>query len=156
MTASGAARITGVGYEPEGEVLHEEGGAATGPMLQEGIVVLSGGSLAGNAQLQRTEEGDWRIQGDPTEAAFLVAERKLGVAERRERRFDRVREIPFSAERKMMSSIEIDHEHDDQVVLVTKGRRTCCCNAARARASATRWSSSMRRGARGRWPTSTG
>ena len=66
MTASGAARITGVGYEPRGEVLHEEGGAATGPMLQEGIVVLSGGSLAGNAQLQRTVDGDWRIQVAPT------------------------------------------------------------------------------------------
>jgi magnesium-transporting ATPase (P-type) len=121
MTASGAARVTGVGYEPKGDVLHEDGTAASGPLLQEGVLVLSGGSLAGNAELQRTEQGEWRIQGDPTEAAFLVAERKLGVADRRARRFVRVREIPFSADRKMMSSIETDHEHGDQVVLVCKG-----------------------------------
>ena len=63
----------------------------------------------------------WEIQGDPTEAAFLVAERKLGVTERRERRFDRVREIPFTSERKMMSTIEVDHEHDDDVVVISKG-----------------------------------
>ena len=75
--------------------------------------MLSGGSLASNAQLQSTDDGEWRIQVDQTEAAFLVAERKLGVAERRERRFDRVREIPFTADRKMMSTVEVDHEHGE-------------------------------------------
>ena len=66
-------------------------------------VVLSGGSLASNADLQQ-RDGDWQIQGDPTEAAFLVAERKLGVTERRVRRFERVAEIPFTSERKRMST----------------------------------------------------
>ncbi len=121
MTASGTARVTGVGYAPQGSVevdgtaLQHEGQRA------EAILVLSGGSLAGNAQLQRTENGDWEIQGDPTEAAFLVAERKLGVHERRERRFERVGEIPFTSERKMMSTIEVDHEHGDERVLIAKG-----------------------------------
>ena len=53
-----------------------------------------------------------------------MAERKLGppeMRERRERRFERIGEIPFTSERKMMSTIEIDHEHDDEVVLITKG-----------------------------------
>ena len=36
-----------------------------------------------------------------SEAAFLVAERKLGVAERRARRFSRVGEIPFTSERQL-------------------------------------------------------
>jgi magnesium-transporting ATPase (P-type) len=90
-------------------------------VLAENIVVLSGGSLAGNADLRRSEEGSWEIQGDPTEAAFLVAEHKLGVAGRRRRRFERVAEIPFSSERKMMSTVEIDHEHDDRLMLISKG-----------------------------------
>lgn len=34
---------------------------------------------------------------------------------------ERIGEIPFTSERKMMSSIELDHEHDDQVVVITKG-----------------------------------
>ncbi len=120
MTASGGTRVTGVGYAPEGHVVRDEGerGAA---QLAEDIVVLSGGSLAGNAELRQTAEGVWEIHGDPTEAAFLVAERKLGVDERRRRRFSRVREIPFTSERKMMSAIEIDHEQEGRSVLVSKG-----------------------------------
>ncbi len=121
MTASGAARVTGVGWAPHGRV--EVDGAALRDEAQraEAILVLSGGSLAGNAQLQRSADGGWAIQGDPTEAAFLVAERKLGVHERRERRFERVGEIAFTSERKMMSTIEVDHEHGDERVLVAKG-----------------------------------
>ena len=121
MTASGGTRVTGVGYAPEGRVEHEGGELDAGPLLAEDIVVLSGGSLAGNADLRQTADGEWEIQGDPTEAAFLVAERKLGVTERRERRFERIREIPFTSERKMMSTIEVDHEHGDELVLISKG-----------------------------------
>jgi Ca2+-transporting ATPase len=121
MTASGGTRVTGVGYAPEGRVEHEGGELDAGPLLAEDIVVLSGGSLASNAVLRQTADGVWEIQGDPTEAAFLVAERKLGVTARRERRFDRVRELPFTSERKMMSTIEVDHERDDVVVVISKG-----------------------------------
>ena len=121
MTASGAVRVTGVGYAPEGRIEHKHGALEEGPLLAEDIVVLSGGSLAGNAELRRAADGTWEIQGDPTEAAFLVAERKLGVRERRERRFDRLREIPFTSERKMMSTVAIDHELGDRLVIVSKG-----------------------------------
>ncbi|MCC7548923.1 MAG: cation-translocating P-type ATPase [Burkholderiales bacterium] len=121
MTASGSTRITGTGYAPEGQVEHQGHRLGGGAVLAENIVVLSGGSLAGNAHLRRSEEGVWEIQGDPTEAAFLVAEHKLGVVERRRRRFERVTEIPFSSERKMMSSVEVDHEHGDRPILISKG-----------------------------------
>jgi calcium-translocating P-type ATPase len=123
MTASGSTRVTGVGYAPDGRVELEGAGGALveGPLHAEQIVVLSGGSLAGNADLRQGPKGDWQIQGDPTEAAFLVAERKFGVHERRARRFVREREIPFSSDRKMMSTVERDGEQDDALVLVTKG-----------------------------------
>jgi magnesium-transporting ATPase (P-type) len=123
MTASGSTRVTGVGYAPEGRVELEHGGSALveGPLYSEQVVVLSGGSLAGNADLRQGPKGDWQIQGDPTEAAFLVAERKFGVHERRARRFVREREVPFTSERKMMSAIERDGEHGGALVLITKG-----------------------------------
>src|SRR5690606_23820901 len=70
-TASGGSRVTGVGYAPEGRVEPEEGGEASGPLLAEHIVVLSGGSLASNAALRETAPGAWEAQGDPTEVAFL-------------------------------------------------------------------------------------
>jgi len=121
MTASGGTHVTGVGYVPQGRVEHEGAELAAGPLRDENIVVLSGGSLAGDADLRQGAGGEWEIHGDPTEAAFLVAERKLGVSERRERRFERIGEIPFTSDRKMMSTIELDHEHDDEVVVITKG-----------------------------------
>ncbi len=121
MTASGDTHVTGVGYAPQGQVEHEGAKLATGPLHAENIVVLSGGSLAGNADLRQGASGEWEIHGDPTEAAFLVAEHKLGIGERRKQRFERIGEIPFTSERKMMSTIEIDHEHNDEVVVFTKG-----------------------------------
>jgi len=121
MTASGSVHVTGVGYTPVGRLEHEGQELTAGPLRQEQIALLSGGSLAGNAQLRQADSGTWEIHGDPTEAAFLVAERKLGTHERRAKRFERMGEIPFTSERKMMSTIEIDHEDADARVLVTKG-----------------------------------
>lgn len=121
MTASGATHVTGVGYAPHGHVEQKGVTLGAGPLLAENIVVLSGGSLASNADLRKTENGEWEIQGDPTEAAFLVAEQKLGITERRKQRFARISEIPFTSERKMMSTIEVDHEHNDEIVVITKG-----------------------------------
>ena len=121
MTASGGTRVTGVRYAPIGQVEHDGTALSAGPLRDENIVVLSGGSLAGDADLRQGSNGEWEIHGDPTEAAFLVAERKLSVTERREQRFDRIGEIPFTSERKMMSTIEIDHEHGDEAVVITKG-----------------------------------
>ena len=123
ITSEGAARVSGVGYTPEGRIEADDDASDTdaAALRAEQIVVLGGGSLAGNAELRETSPGVWAIEGDPTEAAFLVAERKLGSAERRARRFERVRELPFSSERKMMSTIEIDHEQHDARVIVSKG-----------------------------------
>ena len=121
VTASGTSEVTGVGYAPTGEVREAGVALQPGPQHAETVAVLGGGSLAGNAALQQAEGGQWQIQGDPTEAAFLVAEHKLGSAGRREKRFTRLGEIPFTSDRKMMSTIEADHEHGDAPVLVTKG-----------------------------------
>ncbi len=121
LTASGGTHVTGVGYVPQGQVEHEGAKLEGGPLHAEQLVVLSGGSRAGNADLRQGADGEWEIHGDPTEAAFLVAERKLGVTERRELRFTRIGEVPFTSERKMMSTIDIDHEHNDELVVITKG-----------------------------------
>jgi len=121
VTASGTTLVTGVGYAPNGRVEHDGQTLTGGPVHAEQVVLLGGGSLAGNAGLRRRDDGVWEVRGDPTEAAFLVAERKLGTTHRRQRRFERVREIPFSAERKMMSTVERDLEHGGAIVLVSKG-----------------------------------
>ncbi len=134
ITASGDTHITGVGYVPVGQIEHDGIRISAGPLHSEQSVVLSGGSLAGNADLRTGADGKWEIHGDPTEAAFLVAERKLGVTEHREKRFERVGEIPFTSERKLMSSIERDHALNDTLVVVTKGAPDVligCCTRVR-------------------------
>lgn len=121
MTASGHTQVTGVGYAPTGEVQHQGQALTEGDVHSEHIALLSGGSLAGNADLRQTPEGLWEIQGDPTEAAFLVAEHKLGAQARRDARFERISEVPFTSDRKMMSVLALDREQGNTPVLVCKG-----------------------------------
>ena len=120
MMASGGSNVTGVGYAPEGQVEYHGVRLGTGPVYAKQVVVLSGGSLAKNAQLRQEEDGGWEIHSDPTEAAFLVAECKLGTTARWEKRFKRIAEIPFTSERKMVSTVALDQEHGDQKVVITK------------------------------------
>ena len=119
-TVSGRCEITGLGYSPEGRVLADGSDLSEGDLRTEVLAVLSGGSLASDADLRQVD-GEWQILGDPTEAAFLVAERKLGVSDRRLRRFTRSGAVPFTSERKLMSTFEIDHEHDDLNIVISKG-----------------------------------
>ncbi|MBC7685963.1 MAG: cation-translocating P-type ATPase [Bdellovibrionales bacterium] len=121
ITASGEAHITGVGFAPEGQVEYEGASLQQGALHEEIIVMLSGGSVAGNAELREGEAGQWEHHGDPTEVAFLVAEHKLGVGARRKDRFKRVGEISFTSERKFMSVLAHDGEHANACMLIAKG-----------------------------------
>jgi Ca2+-transporting ATPase len=121
ITASGETLVTGIGYQPEGRVEYQGANLPAGAMLQETIVMLGGGSLAGNAELHQGATGGWEQHGDPTEVAFLVAEQKLGTALRRKSRFERVGESGFTSERKFMSVLALDNEHDGACMLIAKG-----------------------------------
>ncbi len=107
-TASGAVDLTGSGYEPHGRVLVDGAPIEDDELLQAVEMVLGAGSLANNAKFSRDDAGEWHVMGDPTEAAFLVAEEKIDIAEQRKRRFDRVAEVPFTSDRKMMSTLTRD------------------------------------------------
>jgi Ca2+-transporting ATPase len=68
------------------------------------------------------QDGRWTVQGDPTEAALLVAARKIGLdREALEERFRRVGEVPFSSERKLMSTVHTDATRSDRLLVFTKG-----------------------------------
>ena len=122
VTASGEVEVTGSGYRPEGE-LRVDGHPLEDPVLLDEVrFVIGGGSLANDAVLSQGDGGEWAVQGDPTEAAFLVAEAKVaGLAADRLARFRRVGEIPFSSDRKLMSTLQVDVERDGRIAVVTKG-----------------------------------
>ena len=76
---------------------------------------------ANNASVQE-RNGHWTVTGDPTEGALIVAARKAGLeSDRLNQRFTRVGEVPFSAERKLMSTVHTDTETEGRVLLFTKG-----------------------------------
>ncbi len=120
ITPSGEVEVTGAGYAPEGEVLVGEEPLGDGVLHEEVRLVLTGGGLANDAVLRR-EDGRWVVHGDPTEGAFLVAAAKLGLTDPRHTRFRRVGEIPFSPERKLMTTLQEDADRGGAVDVVTKG-----------------------------------
>lgn len=115
-TASGQVELTGTGYQPEGRVVVE--GEHADDLLHEVRRVLVGGALANNAQFAEID-GEWQIQGDPTEAAFLVAQHKLAGTLDRVAEYRRDAEVPFTSERKLMSVAARDP--GEVVRLFTKG-----------------------------------
>jgi Ca2+-transporting ATPase len=94
------AEVSGAGYEAVGDFY--AGGAPYDPREDEHMrLLLRIGALSNNAHY----DGD-KILGDPTEGALIVAAAKAGMtlSDLREEH-PRVNEIPFSSERKRMTTI---------------------------------------------------
>jgi P-type Ca2+ transporter type 2C len=121
VTASGRVDITGTGYAPEGELRHE-GKPLQEPALRTEVErTLIAADRANNAVLQEYG-GRWSVQGDPTEGALIVAARKAGLsADALGSRFERVGEVPFSSERKLMSTVHEDADKPERLIVFTKG-----------------------------------
>jgi Ca2+-transporting ATPase len=121
VTASGTTSFDGSGYAPTGTVHRDGGGAVDGLLRQELERALAAADLANNASLQQ-QDGRWTVHGDPTEGALLVAARKAGLAvDDLERRLPRTGEIPFSSERKLMTTLHRDVDDASHAVVFTKG-----------------------------------
>ena len=121
VTASGRASFGGTGYAPEGEVSRDGGGEIDGALQSELVRALTVATRANNAVL-REHDGRWTVLGDPTEGALIVAARKAGLKdEALDARFERTAEVPFSSERKLMSTIHSDAERPERMLALTKG-----------------------------------
>lgn len=116
VTPSGRVELSGTGYEPVGEasIVGDEARVHV-----EAERTLAAGVLANNAQLAEVD-GVWEVQGDPTEAAFLVAQHKLDGVPERIGVWERIGEVPFTSERKMMSVLG-RRSPDEHVRLFAKG-----------------------------------
>ncbi len=121
VTASGRVAFEGSGYTPAGGVRREDGGPIDGALAVELERVLGAADRANNATVQE-HDGRWTVQGDPTEGALLVAARKAGLqSDVLDRTLPRIGEVPFSSERKLMSTVHREAGGQARGVVFTKG-----------------------------------
>jgi magnesium-transporting ATPase (P-type) len=112
VTAAHRYEIGGVGYDPHG-VISVDGQEITKEVIFEERPELHGLARAGllcNDSVLERHEGQWRVQGDPTEGALLTLGGKIGLDrpfEEKER--PRTDVIPFESEHRFMATLHHDH-----------------------------------------------
>lgn len=111
--------ITGAGYLPEGEFYLENAKINFDNNNKKLLKFISYGVLCTDSSLVN-ENGKYKIIGDPTEGAIIVAAKKAGIdIEKLKNDFVRVHEIPFSSETKKMTTIH--RLEDDRYLIICKG-----------------------------------
>ena len=116
--------ISGAGYEVRGGFF--QGGVEV-ELPEPVLLLLRAALLASDAHLVRTGPDDhWRVKGDPTEGALVVAAAKAGLSKAEmEAQFPRVNEIPFTSETKRMTTL-----HATPATLATPEGTVACSKGA--------------------------
>ncbi len=109
--------VSGVGYEPVGDFFIDGN-----PLTENENIhlkkLLTVGALCNDSRLNNSSEG-WTIIGDPTEGALAVAAAKAGINLEEIKTFQpRKDEIPFSSERKRMTTV---HSTSEGIIAYSKG-----------------------------------
>jgi Ca2+-transporting ATPase len=101
-----ALKVTGIGYAPTGEFLFEEKKIEPSDELK---TLLKIATLCNDSNVELDAKADkWVIKGDPTEGALVVAAAKADMwKEALDKQEPRIAEIPFSSERKRMTTIHV-------------------------------------------------
>ncbi|HZB85160.1 MAG TPA: cation-translocating P-type ATPase [Gaiellaceae bacterium] len=116
LVAGELLEISGAGYGLDGGYAQDGASVDPSPVLLE---TLRGAALASDAGLVPDGDGAWKVQGDPTEGALLVAAAKAGLdVDALRHDLPRVDEIPFTSEAKRMTTL---HETTDGLVAYAKG-----------------------------------
>jgi len=115
-------QVTGRGYKPAGKFLKND--KETDPDKDPHLsLLLKIGALCNDAKLEKIEEesaeDSWRIIGDPTEGALVVAASKAGMwSDDLNREYVRKQEIPFDSERKRMTTFHSNPEDKGYLAFV--------------------------------------
>jgi Ca2+-transporting ATPase len=121
--------VSGIGYTPQGDFSHEDGSPLNPEDNDMVARFLKAMALSTNAYLERDSNRQIGVVGDTTEGALVVAAEKVGwTRQQLEIDMPRVGELPFSSERKAMTTVhkvESDKAkhlfNDAGYVSITKG-----------------------------------
>ncbi|MCU7837112.1 MAG: cation-transporting P-type ATPase, partial [gamma proteobacterium symbiont of Taylorina sp.] len=108
VTETGLFEISGDGYDPHGgfSFADKEIAVDDHPVLAE---LIRAAVLCNDASL-RKENGEWILQGDPTEGSLLTLGAKAGLDQSFEREvWLRTDVIPFESEHRFMATLHHDH-----------------------------------------------
>lgn len=98
--------VSGIGYKPEGS-LFRDGQVINYEDSNSLKLTLFSGLLCNESYLIE-EEGQWRIEGDPTEGCLIVSAVKAGIDyEAVKNEFEELDILPFESERKYMASLNL-------------------------------------------------
>jgi Ca2+-transporting ATPase len=76
------------------------------PSVRSLGLLAKAAALCNDASLEPTPEGGYRAVGDPTEGALVVAAAELGLVKSNlDQRWPRIGEVPFTSERKRMTTV---------------------------------------------------
>jgi len=116
-TSNTAIKVTGIGYAPEGHFEEESKTITPTKQLNE---LLKIASLCNDSALEKdSQTKKWTVKGDPTEGALIVAAAKAGLSKQElDQQEPRIAEIPFSSERKRMTTI---HDVNNKKFAYMKG-----------------------------------
>ena len=107
-TGAGLCEVSGTGYDPHG-AFNLDGNDVTAedfPLLRE---VAQAALLCNDASLSE-DNGQWKIQGDPTEGALATLAVKAGLNQHYcQTQFPRTDTIPFESQHRFMASLHHDH-----------------------------------------------
>ncbi|MCP5535925.1 MAG: cation-transporting P-type ATPase [Akkermansiaceae bacterium] len=97
--------VTGSGYETNGEIHYQQSPVVIGENVAL-IETLGAGLLCNDSQLVCDDDGRTGVQGDPTEAALIVAAQKAGLSgEEMVGRLPRIESIPFESDYQYMATL---------------------------------------------------
>jgi Ca2+-transporting ATPase len=113
--------IKGLGYEPKGSIVDENGKELTEEQIKEIEIMFDAATMASNAEIHPPDDDhhSWYPIGDPTEAALITLSTKLGTRSPNEDEENpELHEFSFDSVRKRMSSVR---QFADEEILTMKG-----------------------------------
>lgn len=109
--------VSGSGYEPKGEILHGQMSVKS-EEKERLLQVLRVGLLCNESNIYE-EDGQYKVDGDPTEGSLIVSAMKAGLKpEEEKKRYPQIAIIPFESEHGYMATL---HRHGGKKYVFVKG-----------------------------------